>query len=120
MLTEIQSKALLFLDRFSREYGFSPSYDQIAIGVGLKAKSGINRIVRDLESRGYIKRIPDRARAIEIIKMPPGLDDRHLQERLMAVVKAASAIFSHPDGHVVGNLDNLRDAVNKLHYGDIK
>ena len=64
MLTEKQSKLLSFLIKRIEEVGISPSYEEICIELSLKSKSGIHRIVKSLEERGYIERLENRARAI--------------------------------------------------------
>lgn len=70
MLTKQQYDLLLFLEKRLRETGVSPSYDEMKVAMDLKSKSGIHRLITGLEERGFIRRLPHRARAIEIIKMP--------------------------------------------------
>ena len=53
--------------------GISPSFDEMRIGVGLRSKSGVHRLVTSLNERGYIRRLYHRARSIEVIRMPGGL-----------------------------------------------
>src|ERR1700761_4407319 len=76
MLTRKQ-KELLFLvkDRLAAE-GVPPSFDEMKDALGLKSKSGIHRLITGLEERGFIKRLPHRARALEILRLPEGLDDK--------------------------------------------
>ena len=64
MLTENQSKLLSFLIKRIEEVGISPSYEEICIELSLKSKSGIHRIVKSLEERGYVERLENKARAI--------------------------------------------------------
>mgnify|MGYP001285641472 FL=1 len=64
MLTEKQSKLLSFLIKRIEEVGISPSYEEICIELSLKSKSGIHRIVKSLEERGYVERLENKARAI--------------------------------------------------------
>lgn len=66
-LTAKQQELYDFIVRYEDENGIIPSYDEMLIGVDLKSKSGINRLIVSLEERGYIARIPNRARAIEIV-----------------------------------------------------
>lgn len=70
MLTPQLSKLLSFLDAKLAVDGFCPSYEEMMQAVGLRSKSGINRMILELEERGYIRRIPARARAIEVIRRP--------------------------------------------------
>lgn len=53
---------------YRNEYGLMPTYDTMMEGIGTKSKSGIHRFILCLEERGYITRLPNKARAIEIIK----------------------------------------------------
>jgi len=70
MLTKQQYDLLLFLEKRLKETGVSPSYDEMKVAMDLKSKSGIHRLITGLEERGFIRRLPHRARAIEIIRMP--------------------------------------------------
>ncbi len=68
MLTFQQEKLLKFIIDYQKQNNVTPSFDEMKDGLGLKSKSGIHRIVSALEERGYIKKLNNRARAIEIIK----------------------------------------------------
>mgnify|MGYP001173118999 FL=1 len=70
MLTEKQHELLKYIYQRVTENGISPSYDEMKLAVNLHSKSGIHRLVNALEERGYIRRLPNRARALEIIKHP--------------------------------------------------
>ena len=72
MLTLKQNQLLTFLIKRLEEYGVSPSYEEICKELSLKSKSGIHRIVKSLEERGYIERLENRARAIAPKKNPNG------------------------------------------------
>jgi len=65
-MTEAQRRGLLFIQGFIDERGYSPSYKEIADGLGLKAKSGAFRIVAALCERGYLSTIPNRSRALYV------------------------------------------------------
>lgn len=70
-LTKRQADCLLFIHAHQRENGgITPSYDEIAAGIGLASKSGVNRLIDELVERGRISRIPARPRAITIISNP--------------------------------------------------
>ena len=71
MLTEKQHQLLLFIAKEMEKRGVSPSYDEMRLALDLKSKSGIFRLLSSLEERGFIRRLPHRARALEILKMPP-------------------------------------------------
>ena len=70
MLTYQQEKLLQFISDFQNKSNVTPSFDEMKDGLGLKSKSGIHRILSALEERGYIRKLNNRARAIEIIKFP--------------------------------------------------
>ncbi len=70
MLTKQQFKLLSFLKSYQEEQGIIPSYDEMKKGLGIKSKSGIHALVSALEERGFLKRLHNRARAIEILKFP--------------------------------------------------
>ena len=74
MLTRKQKELLLLIrDRLAVD-GVPPSFDEMKDALGLKSKSGIHRLITGLEERGFIKRLPHRARALEITKLPEGLE----------------------------------------------
>lgn len=68
MMTFAQQKALVFIEGYIRDHhGISPSFAEIADGLGLRSKAGVHRLVRALEERRKIRVLPYRARAIEVI-----------------------------------------------------
>ena len=70
MLTKKQHELLIFLDERISQSGITPSFEEMKNKVGLKSKSGIHRLISALEDRGFIKKLPFKARAIEILKLP--------------------------------------------------
>jgi len=74
MLTKKQYDLLLFLEKRLKETGVSPSYDEMKEALELKSKSGIHRLITGLEERGFIRRLPHRARAVEILRVPENRD----------------------------------------------
>ncbi|WP_088342502.1 MULTISPECIES: transcriptional repressor LexA [Rhodomicrobium] len=70
MLTPKQKELLLFINERLKESGVPPSYDEMKEALDLRSKSGIHRLITALEERGFIRRLPHRARALEIIKLP--------------------------------------------------
>jgi repressor LexA len=70
MLTAKQHELLLFIDSRLKESGISPSFDEMREALDLKSKSGVHRLISALEERGFIRRLPNRARALEVIKLP--------------------------------------------------
>lgn len=70
MLTQKQHDLLLFIAKRLKKNGISPSYDEMKDALGLASKSGIHRLITALEERKFIRRLPHRARALEILRMP--------------------------------------------------
>ena len=106
MLTAKQRELLLLIDDRLKSGGISPSFDEMRDALGLKSKSGVHRLISALEERGFIRRLPNRARALEVLKLPetapapvigrpvvpgrPGRDSRKLG-RLRRIMVAAIA-----------------------------
>ena len=72
MLTRKQSELLTYIQARLAESGVSPSFEEMKEALALKSKSGVHRLISALEERGFIRRLPNRARALEILKMPDG------------------------------------------------
>ena len=70
MLTKRQYQLLMLIEKRLREDGVSPSFEEMKESIGLKSKSGIHRLISGLEERGFIRRLPNRARALEILRLP--------------------------------------------------
>ena len=70
MLTAKQRELLLFIDDRLKQGGISPSFDEMREALDLKSKSGVHRLISALEERGFIRRLPNRARALEVLKHP--------------------------------------------------
>ena len=70
MLTAEQRELLIFIDNRLNESGISPSFDEMREALELKSKSGVHRLISALEERGFIRRLPNRARALEVLKLP--------------------------------------------------
>ncbi|MFL6760433.1 transcriptional repressor LexA [Sphingomonas sp.] len=70
MLTAKQRELLLFIDDRLNDSGISPSFDEMREALELKSKSGVHRLISALEERGFIRRLPNRARALEVLKLP--------------------------------------------------
>jgi repressor LexA len=78
MLTRKQHELLLFIHERLKEAGIPPSFDEMKDALNLASKSGIHRLITALEERGFIRRLPNRARALEVLRLPdsiaPGLN----------------------------------------------
>lgn len=73
MLTRKQLDLLTFIHERLKESGIPPSYDEMKDALDLRSKSGIHRLITALEERGFIRRLPNRARALEVIKLPEAI-----------------------------------------------
>src|SRR5580700_11782303 len=70
VLTRKQNELLMFINKRLNDDGVSPSFDEMKEALRLKSKSGIHRLITGLEERGFIRRLPHRARALEVLKLP--------------------------------------------------
>lgn len=70
MLTQKQKDLLILIDKKIKTQGVPPSYDEMKDALGLASKSGIHRLITALEERGFIRRLPNKARALEVLKLP--------------------------------------------------
>jgi repressor LexA len=70
MLTRKQHELICFINDRLDETGVSPSFEEMKEALDLKSKSGVHRLISALEERGFLRRLPNRARALEVLKMP--------------------------------------------------
>ena len=73
MLTRKQHELLLFIHERLKETGIPPSFDEMKEALDLASKSGIHRLITALEERGFIRRLPNRARALEVLRLPDSI-----------------------------------------------
>jgi repressor LexA len=78
MLTAKQHSLLIFIHERLEATGVSPSFEEMKEALDLKSKSGVHRLIGALEERGFLRRLPNRARALEVVKMPDGGSARGL------------------------------------------
>ena len=70
MLTAKQHELIRFIQQRLEATGISPSFEEMKEALDLKSKSGVHRLISALEERGFIRRLPNRARALEVVKLP--------------------------------------------------
>ncbi len=99
MLTRKQHELLMFIHERLKESGIPPSFDEMKDALDLKSKSGIHRLIKALEERGFIRRLPNRARALEVLRMPES-----------AIAGAASRNRGFSPAVIEGDLGRLRAA----------
>src|ERR1700675_4114211 len=100
MLTRKQAELLRFIHERLKEAGVPPSFDEMKDALDLRSKSGIHRLITALEERGFIRRLPNRARAIEVIRLPESMAH--------GIVAARSRGFT--PSVIEGNLGRVRTA----------
>ncbi len=83
MLTRKQMDLLEFIHNRMKKDGVPPSFDEMKEALNLRSKSGIHRLITALEERGFIRRLPHRARALEIIRLPENLDNGGFKPRVI-------------------------------------
>ncbi|MEM9031638.1 MAG: transcriptional repressor LexA [Pseudomonadota bacterium] len=83
MLTRKQLELLDFINKRMARDGVPPSFDEMKDALDLRSKSGIHRLITALEERGFIRRLPHRARALEIVKLPETLGTRGFAPRVI-------------------------------------
>lgn len=70
MLTKKQRDLLMYIHEYTQKTGLSPSFEEMKTGLDLKSKSGIHRLINALVERGFLARMPNKARALEVVKLP--------------------------------------------------
>ncbi len=90
MLTSKQHSLLLFIHERLESSGVSPSFEEMKEALDLKSKSGVHRLIGALEERGFIRRLANRARALEVMKMPEGGSARSVDQSVAGNNKVAS------------------------------
>jgi len=81
MLTKKQHELLMYIHHYLEDHGVCPSFDEMKEALELKSKSGIHRLITGLTERGFIRRLPHRARALEILKLPDAVLPNGIKNR---------------------------------------
>ena len=103
MLTHKQRELLLLIYEHTKDGGVPPSFDEMKDEIGLKSKSGIHRLITGLEERGFIRRLPNKARALEVMRLPDDMRDAPLPDR--GHLGGSQALFTAPSQPA--NNDNI-------------
>src|SRR3982750_768630 len=91
MLTRKQHELLMFINQRLAATGVAPSFDEMKDALNLRSKSGIHRLITGLEERGFIRRLPHRARALEVTRLSDDQMSRNEQARGGAATATAAA-----------------------------
>lgn len=93
MLTRKQHELIRFIQSKLEETGISPSFEEMKEALDLKSKSGVHRLISALEERGFIRRLPNRARALEVLKQPENAPGRPAPRAVAANSNAGAAVL---------------------------
>ncbi|PZO72506.1 MAG: repressor LexA [Pelagerythrobacter marensis] len=96
MLTAKQHELIRFIQQRLEDTGISPSFEEMKEALDLKSKSGVHRLISALEERGFIRRLPNRARALEIVRQPEDVVGGGTRAANDVTGKALSAPASRP------------------------
>lgn len=126
MLTRRQSEVLLFIDRHIKDRGYAPSFADIAAACALRSKSQVSAAVRILVARGFLRQLPGRSRAIEVLRLPVQPAPQWTPEQqcpdpmsiledavpiLEIVAEERAATNGEPDDVLADLIDRMRAAV---------
>jgi repressor LexA len=95
MLTRKQRDLLIFVNDYIQNSGLSPSFEEMKLGLNLKSKSGIHRLINALVERGFLERLPNKARALEVKKLPENVPPLSANSRSRVV---SGNFKPQPDG----------------------
>jgi repressor LexA len=101
MLTRKQHELIRFIQSSLEETGVSPSFEEMKEALDLKSKSGVHRLISALEERGFIRRLPNRARALEILRQPEDVSPAPLRAAVAKPVEALRPVVAAPANDVV-------------------
>lgn len=103
MLTKRQYQLLMLIDKKLQEDGVSPSFEEMKEAIGLKSKSGIHRLISGLEERGFIRRLPNRARALEVLRLPENQDTEKSVSAKSLIAQKTTTSFSRLNENLIAN-----------------
>lgn len=96
MLTAKQHELLIFIQNRLEETGISPSFEEMKDALDLRSKSGVHRLISALEERGFLRRLPNRARALEVLKQPEDVVSKGVRAPVAAANDAVSRVAAPP------------------------
>ena len=117
MLTPKQYELLAYIDTFLAQHGVSPSFDEMKEALNLKSKSGIHRLIVALEERGFIRRLPHLARALEVLRRPETMAESASKRDGMFAPRVIEGDFANELGGTSGR--DGQDLVEMPLYGRI-
>ncbi|PZQ83646.1 MAG: repressor LexA [Ancylobacter novellus] len=96
MLTRKQHELLLFIDERLKRDGVPPSFEEMKEALDLRSKSGIHRLITALEERGFIRRLPNRARALEVLRLPEDAQPTRARGFSPSVIEGSPSRLARP------------------------
>lgn len=118
MLTRKQQELLLLIHEKLQEDGIPPSFDEMKDALSLKSKSGIHRLITALEERGFIRRLPNRARALEVIKLPDAYANNNRSGVGTSAGQSVSGIHDDAPGRSRGFSPSVIEGDLSLGHGE--
>ena len=115
MLTRKQHELLLFIHDRLQSVGVPPSFDEMKDALDLKSKSGIHRLITALEERGFIRRLPNRARALEVVRLPDSVGNKGKSLEAAPKVESETGdrqVLSFPARGAASRPQDVPDAAN--------
>ena len=113
MLTRKQHELVCFINDRLNETGISPSFEEMKDALELKSKSGVHRLISALEERNFIRRLPNRARALEVLKMPERPEAAR-KKGDVASTSSTSAVAAMGGGAVAANVRAMPQPANDV------
>ncbi len=105
MLTAKQHELIRFIQQRLEDTGISPSFEEMKEALDLKSKSGVHRLISALEERGFIRRLPNRARALEVVKLPEdavtGSDKPSVANDLVGAAMPTKTVAPEPANDII-------------------
>jgi len=101
MLTRKQHELLRFIQTRLEETGVSPSFEEMKEALDLKSKSGVHRLISALEERGFIRRLPNRARALEVIREPEDVTTKSGKSGSLGAANSNDKTIASPEGRAL-------------------
>lgn len=128
MLTPKQYKLLMFINKAIKETGFCPSFDEMKNALGLKSKSGIHALIDALVERNFLRKIPHKARALEVLRLPklkPSsiIAEEKLKEAALASSTVAIPLYGKiaagtPIEAIANETEKVNIPLNMIHGGE--
>jgi repressor LexA len=95
MLTQKQYELLVYINNYLKEHAIAPSFEEMRKNLGLRSKSGVHRLIRSLIERGFLRQLPNKARALEVVKLPNTTKNKDTNNIIYTKYSAQPSLRSH-------------------------